>query len=655
MDIAPSCDRSPPARSHEPSALRRGVGVCGALRLVRGHAARRRLPTRASGEPPVPIRSPRSAAAPASGSPRSSRSAMPSRSRSASSTCRPRATSRARATARPATRSPGRSTRARTVIDALAAGDRAQAAEHRFKIGHPVADAGDDQSAGPDHAARGELPARQLHGALPRRDVRVHPGPDGFRAHPPEQFIDLYRAEDGWRSNALDVLRRLERPNAVTASGLSRGRSAAPGPLRDRPRDRPRRLLGRLPRARPRRSTATSRSSCSSRRPPRPRLRASGCGARSRRSAASPTRTSSRSSISSKTGRGASSSWSTSAAPTCRCGCASAGRSTRTRPSGSGATSPARFAAAHRRGILHRDVKPQNVLLDPDGRARLTDFGSAKLDGQLGVTGSGTLAGTLAYTAPEVLAGRRGDARADVYALGLTLYYALTGELPDAPSPHLPPTPCPPGFRPRRVGARRPGLARRRGRPCHGGRRRRPVPHRRGARRGAGPAAARPTRSRPAPAPPACSAAAPIRSRSASARRAAARPTPPTPSSSSADRAGGAGAARGRDRLELVLPDVGGDAAARGREGRAAALPGVARGRAPAGGGDGAPRAGARPVPALGAWGAVPPKAWMLAGAAVTAGAVAGSLAMPMLLWTSPAGGIAASCSAPGATRARRW
>ena len=109
----------------------------------------------------------------------------------------------------------------------------------------------------------------------------------------------------------------------------------------------------------------------------------------------------------------------------------------------------AALSAAHRRGILHRDVKPQNILLDPDGRARLTDFGSAKLDGQLGVTGTGALAGTLAYTAPEVLAGRRGDARADIYALGLTLYYALTGELPESPSGHLPPTASAAGYHPR--------------------------------------------------------------------------------------------------------------------------------------------------------------------------------------------------------------
>jgi serine/threonine protein kinase len=111
----------------------------------------------------------------------------------------------------------------------------------------------------------------------------------------------------------------------------------------------------------------------------------------------------------------------------------------------------AALTAAHRRGILHRDVKPQNILLDPDGRARLTDFGSAKLDGQLGMTATGALAGTLAYTAPEVLAGRRGDARADVYALGLTLYYAVTGELPERPSAHLPPTSAAGGHHPRAV------------------------------------------------------------------------------------------------------------------------------------------------------------------------------------------------------------
>jgi predicted Ser/Thr protein kinase len=90
----------------------------------------------------------------------------------------------------------------------------------------------------------------------------------------------------------------------------------------------------------------------------------------------------------------------------------------------------AALGTAHRHGILHRDVKPQNVLLDADGRYRLTDFGSARLDGQLGVTTTGALTGTPDYIAPEVLAGRRGDARSDLYALGLTLYFALTGELP---------------------------------------------------------------------------------------------------------------------------------------------------------------------------------------------------------------------------------
>jgi serine/threonine-protein kinase len=108
----------------------------------------------------------------------------------------------------------------------------------------------------------------------------------------------------------------------------------------------------------------------------------------------------------------------------------------------------AALSAAHGRGNLHRDVKPQNILMDPEGRARLTDFGSAKLEDQLGVTATGALAGTLAYAPPEALAGQRGDARGDVYGLGLTLHFALTGENPvRAPGP-LPPEPAPDGYRP---------------------------------------------------------------------------------------------------------------------------------------------------------------------------------------------------------------
>jgi hypothetical protein len=93
------------------------------------------------------------------------------------------------------------------------------------------------------------------------------------------------------------------------------------------------------------------------------------------------------------------------------------------------------LAVAHRRGILHRDVKPQNILLAPDGRARLTDFGSARLAGQATLTQTGGLVGTLEYAAPELLSGTRADARSEVYSLGVTLYYALTGALPPRTTP----------------------------------------------------------------------------------------------------------------------------------------------------------------------------------------------------------------------------
>ena len=108
------------------------------------------------------------------------------------------------------------------------------------------------------------------------------------------------------------------------------------------------------------------------------------------------------------------------------------------------------LAVAHRAGILHRDIKPANVLIDTKGQPWLTDFGSARLDSQATVTATGGLVGTVAYLAPEVWLGHRADARADIYALGLTLFQALTGELPDRPSGHLPPTPDPEGFHPAR-------------------------------------------------------------------------------------------------------------------------------------------------------------------------------------------------------------
>jgi eukaryotic-like serine/threonine-protein kinase len=85
------------------------------------------------------------------------------------------------------------------------------------------------------------------------------------------------------------------------------------------------------------------------------------------------------------------------------------------------------LAAVHAAGIVHRDVKPANVLLEPSGAAKLADFGIALLRDSARVTGTGFVMGTAAYLAPEQVEGREVTGKADVYALGLLLLEAITG------------------------------------------------------------------------------------------------------------------------------------------------------------------------------------------------------------------------------------
>jgi tetratricopeptide (TPR) repeat protein len=90
------------------------------------------------------------------------------------------------------------------------------------------------------------------------------------------------------------------------------------------------------------------------------------------------------------------------------------------------------LSAAHARGVVHRDLKPANVLIDPQGRAVLTDFGVARSLGATGATNSGVIVGTPEYLSPEQARGDRIDGRSDLYAVGLILYEMLSGALPFA-------------------------------------------------------------------------------------------------------------------------------------------------------------------------------------------------------------------------------
>jgi serine/threonine protein kinase/Tfp pilus assembly protein PilF len=88
------------------------------------------------------------------------------------------------------------------------------------------------------------------------------------------------------------------------------------------------------------------------------------------------------------------------------------------------------LSEAHRLGVVHRDLKPQNVMIDREGNARIMDFGIARSLTARGMTGAGVMIGTPEYMSPEQVDGKEADPRSDIYSLGIILFEMLTGHLP---------------------------------------------------------------------------------------------------------------------------------------------------------------------------------------------------------------------------------
>lgn len=88
------------------------------------------------------------------------------------------------------------------------------------------------------------------------------------------------------------------------------------------------------------------------------------------------------------------------------------------------------LGAAHERGIVHRDVKPQNVLINDEGLAKVTDFGIARTLEEHGLTADGRVLGTTDYVSPEQAMGQEVDGQSDIYSLGIVLYEMLVGDIP---------------------------------------------------------------------------------------------------------------------------------------------------------------------------------------------------------------------------------